>query len=151
MAEELAEVLQSAGVTWELVAGYIVEEGLARFHVAAHRQVELINTKQMGNGWLGGALQECQAREYVQQWVKCAVASSRRPFTPDVFFLAGWSPAEACVPIAEENEEGDHALLCALAICLGGNPTVRARLFSLSREGATSHLNALAEEGGFRL
>ncbi|KAK3235000.1 hypothetical protein CYMTET_54776 [Cymbomonas tetramitiformis] len=31
------------------------------------------------------------------------------------------------------------------------NPTVRARLLSLSRDGATWHLNASPEEGGFRL
>ncbi|KAK3280727.1 hypothetical protein CYMTET_11450 [Cymbomonas tetramitiformis] len=31
------------------------------------------------------------------------------------------------------------------------NPSVRARLLSLSRDGATWHLNALPEEGGFRL
>ncbi|KAK3244904.1 hypothetical protein CYMTET_45501 [Cymbomonas tetramitiformis] len=33
----------------------------------------------------------------------------------------------------------------------GANTTVRARLLSLSRDGATWHLNALPEDGGFRL
>ncbi len=43
LVQELRQVLQRAGVTWEVVAGFIVDEGVAPFHFDARRQEELIN------------------------------------------------------------------------------------------------------------
>ncbi|KAK3280724.1 hypothetical protein CYMTET_11447 [Cymbomonas tetramitiformis] len=43
LVQELRQVLQRAGVTWEVVAGFIVDKGVAPFHFDARRQEELIN------------------------------------------------------------------------------------------------------------
>ncbi|KAK3232708.1 hypothetical protein CYMTET_56949 [Cymbomonas tetramitiformis] len=40
--EELRKVLRNARVTWEVVAGYILQEGLAPFHFSRQSQKELI-------------------------------------------------------------------------------------------------------------
>ncbi|KAK3258684.1 hypothetical protein CYMTET_32281 [Cymbomonas tetramitiformis] len=64
MVSELARVLQEAGITWEVVAGYILEEGMHPFHFSRQRQEQLIQMDQ-------------QLGQEVQMFASGLVASAR--------------------------------------------------------------------------
>ncbi|KAK3236311.1 hypothetical protein CYMTET_53539 [Cymbomonas tetramitiformis] len=64
LVRELRQVLQRAGVTWEVVAGFIVDEGVAPFHFDARRQEELINM-------------DVQVGQQVQEYAAGLVTASR--------------------------------------------------------------------------
>ncbi|KAK3244436.1 hypothetical protein CYMTET_45949 [Cymbomonas tetramitiformis] len=64
MVSGLARVLQEAGITWEVVAGYNLEEGMHPFHFSGQRQEQLIQMDQ-------------QLGQEVQMFASGLVASAR--------------------------------------------------------------------------
>ncbi|KAK3268450.1 hypothetical protein CYMTET_23049 [Cymbomonas tetramitiformis] len=64
MVSGLARVLREAGVTWEVIAGYILEEGMHPFHFSRQRQEQLIQMDQ-------------QLGQEVQMFASGLVASAR--------------------------------------------------------------------------
>ncbi|KAK3274566.1 hypothetical protein CYMTET_17253 [Cymbomonas tetramitiformis] len=64
MVGRLARVLQEAGITWEVVAGYVLEEGMHPFHFSRQRQEQLIRMDQ-------------QLGQEVQMFAAGLVASAR--------------------------------------------------------------------------